>query len=82
MIKFEVGKQYLLLTGYTATNPEIFTVLARTQCTVTLKDHIMKQIIKRRIDKSASERYGYEIVNPCGKYSLNPQLWANTPYTD
>lgn len=82
MTQFEKGKRYRLLTGYTSTVPEIFTVLARTESTVTLKDHTLNQVIKRRIDKKASERYGYEIINPCGKFSCNPQLWANTPYND
>lgn len=54
-----------------------YKVLKRTASTITIKDIDTKDVKTCRISKKSSERFGCEIVNPQGKFSMCPSLWAD-----
>ena len=78
MVKFEVGKQY---THGWIGDCELFTtwtVIKRTQKTITIKEEgIQREKVKTcRIIDRLSQREGVECVFPFGQYSMAPTLRA------
>ena len=71
IIKFEVGKEYG--TGSICDSNCIFkfTVISRTEKTVTINSH--RGTVRRRIGIFK----GQEVISPLGTYSMSPSLWAS-----
>lgn len=74
MKKFEIGKTYSMRSAYDHDCVWTYTVIDRTEHTVTLSDG--QRIIKRMIAKNLSEYRGAESVRPLGSYSTAPILSA------
>ena len=74
MTKFEIGKRYTMRSICDSNCVWAYEVVARTNCTITIKDLLDGSIKKCRIIKDSSE---YEWVRPLGKYSMSPSLRAN-----
>lgn len=74
MTKFEIGKRYTMRSICDSNCVWGYEVVARTNCTITIKDLLDGSIKKCRIIKDSSD---YEWVRPLGKYSMSPSLRAN-----
>ena len=77
MKKFEVGKRYSMRSICNSECIWVYEVIARTACTVTLKNE-NGEIKKCRISKKDSEYANAETVLPEGKYSMCPKLRADS----
>ena len=75
MRKFQVGGFYSVRSIGDHNCIWRYVVLARTACTVTLRDESGKTL-KLRINKRTSEYRGAESVYPLGNYSMCPILSA------
>ena len=75
MKKFEVLKSYTMRSPCMHDCEWIFTVVKRTEKTVTLLDG--EKTYTCRINKGASEFNNAETVYPLGRYSMCPNLRAN-----
>lgn len=75
MKKFEIGKSYEMRSICDTNCKWIYTVTARTETTITLKDD-HGETIKRKIIKGLSEMLGAEALKPLGNYSMAPTLTA------
>jgi len=75
MRKFEIGKEYSMRSACDHECVWTYTVIDRTEKTITLKDDSGK-IIKRGISKQTSEYLKAEAVRPLGSYSMAPILVA------
>ena len=73
--QFEVGKEYSMRSACNYECVWTYKVIARTKCTITLKDKRGKQITCRII-KNYTEMDKVEQVRPLGKYSMSPILSA------
>lgn len=76
MTKFEIGKKYATPSIGNSDILYTYEVIARTACTVTLKDKY-GEIVKCRISKKISGYLNAEAVQPKGSYSMAPILDAN-----
>lgn len=76
MKQFEVGKTYSMRSVCDSDCIWSYEVVARTACTVTLKDED-GEIKKCRISKKASAYANAETVLPEGNYSMCPMLRAD-----
>lgn len=76
MKQFEVGKTYSMRSVCNSNCIWSYEVIARTACTVTLKNED-GEIKKCRISKKASEYANAETVLPEGNYSMCPMLRAD-----
>lgn len=74
MTKFEIGKRYTMRSICNSNCVWCYEVVARTNCTITIKDLLDGSIKKCRIIKDSSD---YEWVRPLGKFSMCPSLRAN-----
>ena len=79
MIKFEVGKRYFMKSICNSNCVWQYEVLARTNCTITIKDLLDGTIKKCRITNDSD---GYERVRPLGRYSMSPSLIATKEIKD
>lgn len=70
--KFEVGKSYQCRSVCDSDCVFTFTVLKRTEKTVTLQDSVSKEIYRRRPDVWD----GQEVCFPMGYYSMCPIIRA------
>lgn len=75
MKKFEVGKRYGMNSICDSDCWWYYTVIARTECTITLKSD-RGEVIKCRMNSKRNEIYGCEAVRPLGSYSMCPTLTA------
>ena len=76
MTKFEIGKTYNMRSACDHNCIWSYTVIARTACTITLKDNDSNKVSKCRVSKLYSEMNGCETVLPLGSYSMAPVLSA------
>ena len=74
--KFEIGKRYGMNSACDQDCWWYYTVIARTECTVTLQDEDGK-IIKCRMNSKRNQIWGCEAVRPLGSYSMCPTLTAD-----
>lgn len=74
--KFEIGKRYGMNSICDSDCWWYYTVIARTECTVTLQDENGK-IIKCRMNSKRNQIWGCEAVRPLGSYSMCPTLTAD-----
>ena len=74
MKKFEVGKLYSTRSICDHECIWEYVVIARTAKTITLKDTMTGEVLKRRIIQGLSEWNNCECVYPLGKYSMCPIL--------
>lgn len=77
MKQFEVGKTYSMRSVCDSNCIWSYEVVARTACTVTLKDED-GEIKKCRVSKKASAYANAETVLPEGSYSMCPMLRADS----
>lgn len=77
MKKFEIGKQYSMVSICNQDCIWTYTVTARTAQTITITDG--KKIQKCRISKKISEYRNAESVFPLGQYSMCPRLSESLP---
>jgi len=75
-IEFKKGRKYYTRSVCDYNCIWRFTVIARTACTVTLKDE-HGEIKRCRIDKTSAKHFGAESVRPLGNYSMAPILTAD-----
>ena len=75
MIKFEIGKKYSMTSIGDHNCVWSYTVVKRTNATVTLYDGAKEQVF--RIVKKLSEYRNAETVRPLGEYSMCPLLSAD-----
>lgn len=75
MKKFEIGKTYSMRSICDHNCIWEYTVIARTEKTITIMDEDEK-IQKCRINKSATEYLKAETIYPLGHYSMCPSLTA------
>ena len=75
MRKFEIGNTYKMRSICNHDCIWTYTVINRTDCTVTLADEQGKTS-KHRISKRASAWNNAETVFPLGQYSMCPSLVA------
>ncbi len=73
--RFEIGKVYQMSSACDHNCIWSYEVIARTECTVTLKDTMTGKIKKHRIIRY-SEIEGRECLEPLGRYSMRPILRA------
>lgn len=71
-MKFEVGKRYSMKSICDSNCVWEYEVLARTNCTITIKDLFDGTIKKCRIIKDSTE-----YVRPLGRFSMCPILMAS-----
>jgi len=74
MTKFEIGKTYTMRSAYDHECTWTYTVIARTEKTITL--NCGRETQTCRISKGLSEYYGAEAVRPLGTYAACPTLKA------
>lgn len=75
MAKFEVGKKYATRSICNSNCIWTYTVIARTEKTVTISDG--KETKKCRINAKFSTYRGAETILPEGNYSMCPMLDAS-----
>ena len=75
MKKFEIGKTYTMASPCMSDCVWVYTVIARTAATVTLKSD-RGEIKKCGISKQLSAYDNCETVAPLGRYSMCPLLRA------
>jgi hypothetical protein len=81
MNKFEIGNTYSMRSICDHECVWTYTVVARTEQTITLMDERVKasngtETIKCRVNKKVSEWNNAETVYPLGRYSMCPSLTA------
>ena len=76
MVRFEIGKVYECRSICDYDCVWTYTVIARTESTITIKDNHTGKTQKNRI-LGFSKQMGAETVYPLGKYSMCPSLSAD-----
>jgi len=76
MMKFETGKTYSMRSACDHNCVWTFTVISRTEKSVTLVNEKGEKI-SRRINRTVSEWNKAETVYPLGQYSMAPVLVAD-----
>ena len=83
MKRFEVGKNYRMVSPCDRNCAWYYTVTKRTAKTVTLLDFDKKETIVRRvaemkaIDRVTGFERGEEYCKPLGDFSMCPILWSS-----
>ena len=83
MKRFEVGKNYRMVSPCDTNCAWYYTVTKRTAKTVTLLDFDKKETIVRRVaemkafDRVTGVERGEEYCKPLGDFSMCPILWAS-----
>lgn len=75
MKKFEIGKKYSMRSACDHECIWTYTVMKRTESTITIKDEFGK-VKTCRISKQISEWNKAESIKPLGSYSMAPTLVA------
>lgn len=77
--RFETGKSYFMRSTCDYNCIWVYTIVKRTESTITIKDEDGK-VKTCRINKGLAEMYNAEAIYPLGKYSLCPVLRAERLY--
>ena len=76
MVRFEIGKVYECRSICDYNCVWTYTVIGRTESTITIKDNNTGATQKNRI-LGFSKQMGVETVYPLGRYSMCPSLCAD-----